>query len=99
MNEQEIVRKLNSIGKAFFVNNFSTLKQYSRGSLSKEKCIDSFVLTGACNAAGGAIRCGNAKALFLAKRERDALMCISNSMRLASDLRIEAARLIADECN
>lgn len=99
MNEQEIARKLNSIGRAFFVGNFSTLKQYSDGSLSKKKCIDSFVMKGVCNEAGAAIRCGNAKALFLAKEERDALICASNSMRLSLDIRIEAARLIADECN
>jgi hypothetical protein len=82
MNEQELVRKLNSVGKAAFVLFFNTFKQCANEQVSRESCIDLLVTKKVSNSAGAAIRVGNAQQIFRAGREREALEIISDSRRL-----------------
>jgi len=98
MNEQELIRKLNSVGKTIFIEYFSTFKAYSQGNLSKEKCIQLLVSNGVSNEAGASIRCENAKLLFKSKKECDALIVVSGSTRLSSDIVCMAKKLINEHC-
>ena len=98
MNEQELIRKLNSVGKTIFVKYFSSFKAYAYGNLSKEKCIELLVSNGVSNEAGASIRCGNAKLLFESKKECDALIAVSESTRLSSDIICMAKKLINEHC-
>lgn len=98
MNEQELTRKLNSVGKTIFIEYFSAFKAYSEGRLSKDKCIELLVEKKVSNEAGASIRCGNAKRIFESKKECDALIIVSESTRLSSYLVDVAKKLIIEHC-
>jgi hypothetical protein len=71
MKADEVTRKLNSVGKAAFVANFSSFRAYASGAISREKCIDSLVAAGVSNREGAAIRASNAVLIFRAGMERE----------------------------
>lgn len=98
VNENELVRKLNSVGKSIFVEYFLIFKEYSSGKLSKEECIELLVSSKVSNDAGAAIRCGNAKLIFESQGECDALNIIIKSSRLSSIIVNKAKQLINDYC-
>lgn len=64
MNENELVRKLNSVGKKAFIMCFDLYQDYAEGKMSRESCVSQQVAIGLSNESGAAIRCGNAKAIF-----------------------------------
>lgn len=94
MNEQELTRKLNSVGKTIFVQYFHAFKMYADGMTSKEKCINLLVTDKVSNDNGAAMRCGNAKQIFQAKMERYALEIITKSNRLPDTIVDDARSLI-----
>lgn len=94
MNNDELVRKLNSVGKTVFVFNFSLFESYYSGEVSKASAMQTLVEGGVSNEAGAAIRCSNAILIFRAGREIDALNLVVES-RLADDVKSQAEELIA----
>ena len=93
MKNDELIRKLNSVGKAAFVENFSLFKSYADGLISRTKCIDSLVASAVSNMDGAAIRTSNAELIFRAGAARDALEIISKSGRVPADV-VSAARAL-----
>ena len=98
MNEQELIRKLNSVGKTIFVTYFSTFQSYSKGVISKEDCINVLVSNKVSNDNGAAIRCGNAKRIFDEGMECDALIIVTESNILPSELIRKAEEIIRNTC-
>ncbi len=94
MNEEELIRKLNSVGKTIFVEYFSIFQEYATGQMSREDCIETLVSNDVSNESGASIRCGNAKQIFNANMENTALTIISESKRLPYDTVSRAAELI-----
>ncbi len=82
MTEQELVRKLNSVGKAAFVVYFQLFKEMSAERISRAACIDYLVNKKVSNLAGAAIRTGNARQIFQAGMEREALEIVAKSSRV-----------------
>lgn len=98
VKENELIRKLNSVGKTIFVEYFLTFKSFSSGQFPREKCIELLVSKKVSNEAGAAIRIGNAKQIFESKKECDALIIISESSRLSSDTVNKAKQLYNEYC-
>ena len=96
MDEQELIRKLNSVGKKIFVEYFLIFQSFAKGMKSKEDCIDLLVANKVSNESGAAIRCGNAKLIFKAKMECRALEIVTESTRLSYDI-IDNAQKIIDK--
>jgi hypothetical protein len=94
MNQDVLIRKLNSVGKAIFVEYFITFQSYSCGKISKEKCIDLLVQDKVSNDNGAAIRCGNAKQIFDAEKEYDALLIVTKSEQISGSVIAKARKLI-----
>lgn len=94
MNQEVLIRKLNSVGKAIFVEYFNTFQSYSCGIISKEKCIDLLVKNKVSNDNGAAIRCGNAKQIFDAEKEYDALLIVTKSEQISGSVTAKARKLI-----
>ena len=94
MKEQELIRKLNSVGKTIFVEYFDMFKAYSDGLKSKKNCTGILVTDKVSNENGAAIRCGNAKLIFKANMENYALEIITASNRLDQNIIDKANMLI-----
>ena len=94
MNEDGVIRKLQSVGKAVFVEYFCAFEDYAAGKMTRQACIDLLVRAAVSNDAGAAIRCGNAKALFDANRAIDALTIVAESERVPLPLVQSARKLI-----
>ena len=95
MNEQELTRKLNSVGKSAFVVFFDLFKEFSNGRISRDACIDLLVNKKVSNSAGAAIRTGNAQQIFRAGMEQEALEIVANSDRLDVAITSMARKLLA----
>lgn len=93
MDEKELIRKLNSIGKQAFVTHFALFKKYASGQISRNIAIDELVKLRVSNNSGAGIRVGNAKLIFEAKLEADALDIIIDSRRLSASVVSEARKL------
>ena len=98
MNREELIRKLNSVGKAAFIQYYSDFKAQGQGQMSREDCIERIVADGVSNYSGAAIRCSNAKLIFQANKQCDALKIICNSTRLSLSVINTAKQLLAKEC-
>jgi hypothetical protein len=99
MNDDEMNRKLNSVGKAAFVEYFSTFKSYADGKRTRKDCIAELVENGVSrDDAGAGIRCGNAKLLFDHRRQCDALNVIAASTRVPAETIRMAQQLINRYC-
>lgn len=96
MNDNDLIRKLNSVGKQAFVENFLLFQKYAKGLLSRDVAINELVNLGVSNVSGAAIRVGNAKLIFDNSRVSDALELIINSNRLPSDV-VQKARILINE--
>lgn len=99
MNEPELIRKLNSVGKTIFIEYFSTFKAYADGQLSKAQCIELLVSNGVSNESGSSIRLGNSKLLFEYNKVCGALNIVSKSKRLPPGVVRMAVQLINEHCN
>ena len=93
MNDDELDRKLRSIGKAVFVTHFDLFRSYFLGNLSKSQIIERLVELDVSNESGAAIRCSNAILIFRASRELDALQIALDS-RIDGELKKMAIQII-----
>jgi len=93
MNNEQLIRKLNSVGKQAFVENFNLFQTYASGRLSRDQAIKELVQLGVSNDSGAGIRVGNAKLIFDAGKEMDALSVILDSERMPPSVLAEARRL------
>lgn len=84
MKDDDLIRKLNSVGKRAFVDCFDDLRRYATGEASRADLIEKMVADGLSNEAGASIRCSNAALIFRAGREFDALALIAEARVLAS---------------
>ncbi len=94
MNNEELKRKLNSVGRAAFVEYFELFESYSNGKIQKDKCIEELVKNGVSNESGAAIRCSNAILIFKAKKEKEALQMVLESKRLPFNVMKKAVEIL-----
>jgi hypothetical protein len=94
MQENELMRKLNSVGKAAFVEHYETFRSYAENQTSREECINILVSKKVSNDSGAGIRAGNAKLIFQAKMEREALKIITGSNRMPFNIIDKARKLL-----
>ena len=94
MNHEELIRKLNSVGKKAFVENYEIFCRFAAGSITRESAIEILVSTGVSNVSGAAIRLGNAKQIFKANKQKEALEIICNSQRVPGQALAEAERIL-----
>ena len=94
MNREQLIRKLKSVGKGAFVENYETYESYALGRISRQSAIDALVSSGVSNEAGAAIRVGNAKLIFDAQKQKEALIIVCNSKRLSSNTLAQARNLL-----
>ena len=97
MTQDELTRKLNSVGKTVFTEYFETFEKYSNNQISKSECIDFLVKSDVGNESGSNIRCGNAILIFKAKKEIAALKIVTESKRLPDSILKQAAKLISQK--
>jgi len=95
MNNEDIIRKLNSVGKEKFTTYYDLFKQYADSKISKENAIQILVTDGVSNHNGASIRLGNAKLIFENNKQNDALKIIYNS-RIPNDIRKSAKNILKD---
>ncbi len=93
-NKDDIIRKLNSVGKEIFVKYFDTFWDYYQDTISKEQCIETLVSDNISNFNGAAIRCSNAYAIFNAKATKIALQIVIDSNRLPYEIKQKAREVI-----
>ena len=96
MKTDELTRKLNSVGKSAFVQNFDLFESYFKGQLSKAECIEKIVRSGVSNESGAAIRCSNAILIFKNKQEIEALKMVIQSKRLPYEISVKAVELFTE---
>lgn len=89
-----LVRKLNSVGKRAFIENFGVFQNYAKGLITRDDAIDHLVELGVSNRAGAAIRVGNAKLIFKNHRTREALDIVLGSKRMSGKTIVEAKRIL-----
>jgi hypothetical protein len=93
MDRKHLERKLNSVGKRVFVEQFTIFKNFASGQIDRSRAIKALVNQGVSNNPGAGIRVGNAKLIFEARQERAALEIILRSGRMSSSVLTEARRL------
>ncbi len=90
----DLIRKLNSVGKTSFVENFELFKKYANGKIAQKAAIEHLMELGVSNKNGASIRIGNAKLIFEAAKENEALEIISNSAKVPRPIALRALKLI-----
>lgn len=93
MKLEELARKLNSVGKRIFVAHYDLFEDYAEGRLSRNQIIRELVRLNISNEAGAAIRVGNAKLIFEAHKEMEAIAIILQSERIFLSTRLAAQKL------
>ncbi len=93
MKPEELTRKLNSVGKRIFIAHYDLFKDYAQGRLPRNVLIRELVRLGVSNEAGAAIRVGNAKLIFEAHKEMEAIAIILKSERIPLSTRLAAQKL------
>ena len=93
MKTEELIRKLNSVGKQIFVKEFDLFQRYAARKISRNQAIGELVTRKVSNESGAGIRVGNAKLIFEAEKEMEALSIVIESKRLPVSV-IEEARVL-----
>lgn len=93
MNDDELMRKLNSVGKRVFIEQFQLFERLAGGKINRSKATDELVQLGISNDAGAKIRVGNAKLIFDAHRQVDAIDIVIGSTRMDASVMAQAIRL------
>lgn len=93
MSREELIRKLNSVGKQAFVEHFEIFQHYAYEGLTRYQAIEKLVKFGVSNEAGAGRRIGNARLIFKVGKEMDALSVVLDSKRLPSSVLLAAQRL------
>ncbi|MFT6403816.1 MAG: hypothetical protein ACJA2U_000165 [Marinomonas primoryensis] len=94
MFEEELNRKLNSVGKKVFVECFYCFQRYAFGQITKESAIKELVDSAISNEAGASIRLSNAAMIFKANKQNEALGIVLSSKRISSVVREKAQILM-----
>ncbi|WP_028584733.1 hypothetical protein [Desulfogranum mediterraneum] len=94
MNNIELNRKLCSVGKKVFVDNYDFFESYANGIISKEQCINKLISKKVSNHNGAHIRCSNAKIIFESKMEKEALGIILQSSRINEIVLLKAQNIL-----
>ena len=76
-----------------FIERYELFKQYAAGHIGKDQAITELVSSGVSNEAGAAIRISNAKMIFEANREADAIDIVLASVRVQRETKDQAMRL------
>jgi hypothetical protein len=97
MNKNELIRKLNSVGKKSFVENYERFKRFASGAVSRDSAIEELVKLGVSNEAGAKIRLRNASQIFKAAQQHLALTIITESSRLPKAVLVQANVLLRSE--
>ena len=92
----DLVRKLNSVGKQAFVENFEIFRKYASGLISKEDAIETLFNLGVSNEAGASIRVGNAKIIFDAGLVLEALNLVLQAKKTPLSVSAAAKRIIGE---
>jgi hypothetical protein len=92
----DLERKLNSVGKQAFVENYDIFKKYASGRIAREDAIEQLVKLGVSNEAGAAIRVGNAKLIFDAGKTLEALNLVLEAKRMPLDVTVEARKIMRE---
>lgn len=80
MDDTELVRCLQSVGKQLFVRCFWPLRAVALGRLSQAACAQTLLNQGhQLTLTGALLRISRAQAIFAAGRERDALAVVASS--------------------
>lgn len=90
----DLVRKLNSVGKQAFVENFEIFERYSSGRITREDAIDQLVKLRVSNEAGAAIRVSNAKLIFDAGKTMESLKLVLESKKMPLSVIVKAKRIM-----
>jgi hypothetical protein len=99
MNKDDLIRKLNSVGKQAFVENFYLFQRYATNQITRTDCIAFLVEKGVSNDSGAARRAGSARIIFNHCKELEALRIIVQSQRLPLPVREQAKIIIKDVFN
>lgn len=94
MNREQLIRKLNSVGKKAFVENYDIFESYATRRITRESAIDALVSLGVSNEAGASIRVGNAEQIFNAQKQIEALDIICDSRRVSRFTVVQAESLL-----
>ena len=92
----DVERKLNSVGKQAFIENFALFQDYASGRITRDSAIEKLVSLGVSNESGAAIRVGNAKLIFNNQSVPEALKLVLQSKRMTDSI-INKAKRIASE--
>ncbi len=98
MEEQRLIRKLNSVGKEKFVLYYYLFKDYANNKITKDSAIQTLVDEKVGNEAGASIRLGNAKIIFNEMGSCEALMIVQKSKALSDEIIKLSIRIIKEEC-
>ena len=90
MNDEQLLRSLQSIGKACFVMHFT---QFSDKSLSNEDLIELLMREENYVESGCRTRVTQARRIIAGKRAVDALLIVASSVRVSDEVSTEASRL------
>lgn len=100
MTNEELAKKMNSVGEAVFVEYFYDFRSYQKGVISKDECVEILVSNQVSNDSGAVIRCNYAKEIFEGNMESHAIGMICSKWgktRLSADT-INAAMHILQKC-
>ena len=99
MNNEDLARKLNSVGKSAFIKYYGIFQSYGQNQISREDCIERILADGISNESGASIRCSNAKLIFQEGKQCDALRIICESQKLPSAIVKTAKRMLKATCD
>ncbi len=94
MDDAELLRKLNSVGKASFVEDFEIHKRFAAGLISREEGKAQIMEAHGHTEAGANMRLGSAWLIFKAGREQDALRLVVEAKRVKASAVIAARALL-----
>lgn len=89
MNEEQLIRSLNSIGKKSFVEDYGV---YSNQGISRNEKVQ--ILSNKYSVNGATIRVSYADTIFKHNKQNEALKIIIASPRMATSLKEQAKQLI-----
>lgn len=95
MKNRELIRSLNSVGKACFVKYFQSFLDCQRGFLKEQDLIDQLVLKEGYEQSGSIIRVKFAKCIIAAGGAINALRIVATAVRVPKQTSDMASRLIA----
>lgn len=90
MNNEQLERSINSIGKGCFVKYF---EEFSNMSISKEDLIERLMKTEGYKESGSTTRVSQARRIINAGRAKDALLIIASSNRVPASVSKLASEL------